>query len=410
MNIKALLTPDNKKKIKDLSLSIGAILVLNVVIQFVLYPFLQRRLGNDGYGVALTLLALVSITANTVGSAANYSRMVKDRVLSPSNGDYNLLVLLGGLLSGAIGVLYLWQLGLLNLISGTVFVLLILATAYRYYSDVDFKLSGNTVRYFLFYVAISAGYLAGLLVYHFTDNWMTSILTGEVCGILFTLLAGTVYRTRLRLSAALPTVCKSMLFLLFSGLFENLTLNADRLILLAFSGGEAVSIYYTASLFGKVAALLTVPLNAVIITYLVRYDKGLTRKMWSVFAGAGVAFAGLAFGACVLGSYILLPFLYPGLFELTRPYMLAAIAAQICYFISGVLLVVLLRFRGEKKQFYFNLGYGVEFFALVILGTVKWGLDGFVWSSLIANALRLAAVLVWGFLPDREKKAELEDE
>ena len=59
MKLSALLTPENRQKIKALSLNIGGILILNVTIQFILYPFIQQRLGNEAFGVALSLLSLV---------------------------------------------------------------------------------------------------------------------------------------------------------------------------------------------------------------------------------------------------------------------------------------------------------------------------------------------------------------
>ena len=284
MKLSALLTPENRQKIKALALNIGGILILNVTIQFILYPFIQRRLGNEAYGVALSLLSLVSVTANTVGTAANYSRTVNELDIHPSNGDYNLFLLFGGVLSCGIGAIFLWMLDLFTPVYVICFSLLILTTAFRYYSDVEFKIKGNFLRYFLFYALISLGYVAGLGVYHLTGNWMTAVITGEAFGILFAVFASSIYQKPLKASSSFHIVLSSLVLLLFSVLFENLTLNADRLVLLALSGGEEVSIYYTASLFGKVAALLTVPLNAVIISYLIRYKEGLTRKLWSIFA------------------------------------------------------------------------------------------------------------------------------
>lgn len=68
--------------------------------------------------------------------------------------------------------------------------------------------------------------------------------------------------------------------------------------------------------------------------------------------------------------------------------------------------MVLLRFRGEKKQFFLNLIYAVSFFALVIAGTYFYGLEGFVWFSLIANAFRFIIVVTWGFFSSRDKKSD----
>ena len=174
---------------------------------------------------------------------------------------------------------------------------------------------------------------------------------------------------------------------------------------MALEGGTAVSIYYTASLFGKIIALFVIPVNSVIISYLIRYDKELSKKMWSVFTLGGIVCGAICLGACLLFSGLILPHFYNDLYAASKPYLFPAVLSQILYFVSGVLLVVLLRFRGEKKQFFLNLGYAIVFFALTLIATYLFGLNGFVWASLLANALRLAVVIPWGFLPPRRKAA-----
>lgn len=404
MDIKKLLS-DNKRKIRDLCLSIGATAVLNIVIQFAMYPYLERNLGEENYGVALSILSLVAILAGTLGTSANYSRMVVSTSIEHTNGDYNIILLFTSLLCGAGGIFYLRYLGISSLLTTLLFVLLVVLTALRYYSDVGFRMKSDFVRYMLYYVMISLGYVVGMQIYRASGEWMTALIVGEAFGILFVILFGTIYRASvLRPSKNFSLVIKSMGFLVFSTLIENLTLNADRLLLMVFSGGTAVSIYYVASLLGKVIAMLSVPINSIIISYLVKYEGKLTRKFWTLSIAAIGTLGVFAFGGCAIVSPFLLKILYPDLYPAASGYVAPAILGQIFYFTSGILLVILLRFRGEKKQFFFNLGYAVEFFAIVIPFTYTGGLDGFVYASLVANALRFAAVLVWGFLPSKSEK------
>ena len=402
MNIKALFERDNRKRLGDVCLNIGATALFNMVLQFALYPYFLRCLGEETYGVALSLLSLVAIIAAPFGYAANYSRLVNEKALRPANGDY----LLPLFLSAFIGIFYLWYLELLTPVTIGLYAALMFFTVFRCYSDVEFKLNVNFLRYFFFYLAISVGYLAGLLVYRWTGQWLTAILTGEILGILYSAFASKIYHRPLRPSQNFGLVCKSIGLLFLSNLLENLTLNADRLLLLAMEGGTAVTIYYTASLFGKVVALLTVPVNSLVISYLIRYDKGLSKKLWTIFVVCGIGGGLVCTGGCILFSHIFIPFLYEELYETVKPFLVPAILSQIFYFVSGILLVVLLRFRGEKKQFFLNLIYAVSFFALVIAGTYFYGLEGFVWFSLIANAFRFIIVVIWGFFSSRDKKSD----
>lgn len=398
---------NNKKKITDLMLSIGATAVFNMVIQFAMYPFLERNLGKENYGVALSILSIVAILAGTLGTAANYSRMVTsaNNGIDCSNGDYNLILLVLSTVCGLGGIFYLRYLGISSALSALLFVVLIILTALRYYSDVEYKMNADFMRYMIFYVAISVGYLIGMLVYRLSGEWMLAFIVGEALGVIFVVFQGTIYRKDvLKPSKHFAPVCKSMSFLLLSTLIDNLTLNADRLLLMIFAGGSAVSIYYTASLLGKVIAMLSVPINSIIISYLVKYDGSLTKKFWSVATGGSLVLGALAFAGCTFISPFILNILYPDLKNDIAPYIAPAILGQIFYFISGILLVILLKFRGEKKQFLFNAFYAVEFIAIVVVGTWLRGLDGFVYTCLAANAIRFVAVIIWGFIPSRCEK------
>ena len=88
---------------------------------------------------------------------------------------------------------------------------------------------------------------------------------------------------------------------------------------------------------------------------------------------------------------------YPSLLEATSPVLSAAILGQIFYFISGILLIVLLKFNGETRQFVINTVYCAEYFAIVTALTAFMGLRGFVLGTLIANALRFFGVMILGY-------------
>ncbi len=407
--MKADIIKNNKRKIKDLTMSVSAIAIFNMVIQFAMYPFLERNLGKEGYGVALSILSVIAIISGTLGTSANYSRMVtcSNKSIDYTNGDYNIILLVLSAICGIGGILYLNYIGVSSVLSAIIFFLVIISTTFRYYSDVEYKMTSNFFRYMMFYYIVSAGYLLGLFIYKITGEWLISFLVGESLGIAFVAVWGTIYRKNiLTPSKNFSFVCKSMGFLLLSTLIDNLTLNADRILLMVFSGAGAVAIYYTASLLGKVVAILSSPINSLIISYLVKYEGGLTKKFWTVATLATMGLGVVSFAGCTIISPFMLKILYPNLVEECMPYIAPSILGQIFYFISGILLVILLKFRGEKKQFFFNAAYAVEFFAIVIVGTILFGLNGFVYSSLIANAIRFVAVIIWGFSTMKQNKLQ----
>ncbi len=400
MKVTALLK-NNKDKIYNFMFSIGATAVMNLVLQLFVYPSMAERLGAEVNGVALSMLSLVAIAAGACGTSANYSRMVNTTKLpDATNGDYNLYLLITGLICCTVGAVYqIFYLKETSPLAVLLFAALMFASTFRYYSDVQFRLKADFFRYFIFFLLMSAGYLLGLLVFCLTGQWMLAILTGECAGVLYVILRGTLYRHPVfRPSASFKPVCVSISLLLAATLVENLTFHADRLLLLALTDGTSVTVYYAASLIGKVVAMLTVPVNSLLITYLVRFRGKLSFRFWSVATVIALAASACAFGACMLVSPWFIRWKYSLVYEEAIRYVVPALLGQILFFVSGVLMVILLRFFGEKKQFLYNVLYAVEFFILVIVCTSLWGLKGFVWACMAANLIRLLLVVVLGYV------------
>ena len=107
--------------------------------------------------------------------------------------------------------------------------------------------------------------------------------------------------------------------------------------------------------------------------------------------------AGLAvLGVSVVTSYIFVKIMYPDVYELAKPLFLIANAGQIFYFISESLMVIVLRFTGEKLQIILNVAYAVLFFVLAVPGVIFGNLYGLAAAILAANLIRYIAVTLVG--------------
>ncbi len=407
MGIKGLLNDnENKKKIFNLFFSVAAVAVFNLVIQFVLYPSFERQLGTEQYGVALTIISFVAITAGTCGYAVNCARLLNVQKGRCANGDYNLILLAAGFLSCVVGIAYILYLGVSTPIALLLYIVLVYTTLIRYYAEVEFRLSTNFFQYMIFYILISVGYIIGIFAFKASKQWMLGLIIGELLAFLYVLWRGSIFKApHLKPTADFKPILFSCGFLFLSTLIDNIALHADRILLMAITkDGSAVTIYYIASLVGKVVAMLTVPLNSIIISYLVRYKGNLSKKLWLLMVGAVAIFGVVSFAGCMLVSPILIKILYPDSLEAVKPYIMSAVLGQIFYFLSGMLMMILLCFKGEKKQLLLNAIYAVIFFACVALGTIAGGLNGFVLAILIANAIRFVAAVIWGFFSKKDEQ------
>lgn len=83
--IKALLT--------DSMWSIAGLMLMNVVVQFLVYPVWNNHLGSEEYGNILYLISIMNIIAISVGSACNYAPDDRERDKGYMEYNYNIILM-----------------------------------------------------------------------------------------------------------------------------------------------------------------------------------------------------------------------------------------------------------------------------------------------------------------------------
>ncbi len=397
--------PKKTRGLKDLVLSVLGLVAMNGVIQLLLYPGINRALGEERYGDILSMLAVVSVLATAIGTGANYARMVAQTKGRGNNGDFNIFLLISMVpvtgISVAASLLILGNKGLpFNLL----FIVLSVLSVLRYYGDVEFRLNVNYFRFFIYYLLISIGYVGGSFLVKFSAfgediSWVAAIIFGEVLAVGFVALTGGIFKGKnaLRFSPEAKENLKTTLFLLGTNLINALALQADKILLRMFMNGEAVSIFYVATLIGKVVAMLTTPLNGVIIGYLARYKGIFTRKLFGIATLASLGIAAVFTAGGVLASHIFVQWMYPNIYAEASRYFILANAGQIFYFVAGTMMVIVLRFVHERYQLIINAVYAVVFVAVLVPLVANFGIAGMTAGLLIVNVLRYIAVVVIGF-------------
>lgn len=381
----------------DLIYSMLGLIAMNGVIQLVLYPFFNSRLGAEEFGTVLTMISLVAIMGSTFGTAANYSRMVSRTKGTDSNGDYNIFLLIIAAASVVVSIFGMLWLGNRSVVYFIGYYLLMVVTVIRYYGDVEFRLNVNYKRFLAYYLLISAGYLAGIACFTFTGSWILAMLVGEMLAVGYVIVTGSIFRKPL-IKPSEYFKANFVSFALLSGteLIATLILNADRIMLQAFAGGTAVTVFYAATLIGKMVSLVSMPLNGVVIGHLARYDGKLKDSTFVKLCGGSVLLSLVINVLCVGVSYVFVGIMYADIFEMVKPYFWLANLGQVFYFVSNTLTVVLLRFTDEKYQLYINLIYLAVFVALAIPMTYIWQLWGMAWALVIVNVIKILVVAIVG--------------
>lgn len=388
-----------KRLLTDSVWSIAGLMLMNVVAQFLVYPIWNSRLGEEQYGTVLYLLSVMNIVAISMGISCNYTRMRRSADGETRNTPYLLAMLAASALTVPL-VQLLRLVGIIELptAESLLFTLLMALTMWRFYADVEYRLRLNYRGYFLYYLTISVGYGAGILLFIATGLWPLALLPGEAAGILLVALRGRVLIFDGRPSwADLSPTFRMILLLLGSEMLSALIFNGDRVLLKLCVGGAAVTAYYLASLLGKTVSLISTPLNSVVIGHLSRYQGRLTPRLMHLALLAALAAAALGTAACTAASHILIRLLYPENYETVRGMFVIANLAQVMYFVTNMLTVMLLRFAKPRCHAIVNGAYTAAFCAVCIPMTLWRGLDGLCLGLLLTSLTRMLTALLLGY-------------
>ena len=256
------------------------------------------------------------------------------------------------------------------------------------YGNTEYRFTLDFKKQFVFYLVLSIGYVVGLLLFWMTKQWYWVFIIGETMAVLYVVFTGNIFGKQKgqELENRFQQILKSSVLLSVSYLVTNLLLNLDRFILLYMIDSNAVSQYYVLSLLGKTAAIVSGPVNSVIIGYITKDDTKIRFKSYlkgvALLLGVGALFV----VACSIVTPIYIKLLYPNLYGAVEQLNVIVNAAQIIYFVTNVLLIIILTMCDIKWQFIIQVIYAIVFICSAIMLTKSGGLAGFAisafWSSI----------------------------
>ena len=383
------------RAVSDLVLCTASVLMLNIVTQFVVYPMLERRMGEAAYGNTLYLLGIGNIVASSFGSAMANFRLVQQNGARTSNGDYVRALLFFCAAVFPVTAILGWIEG--GVIVALGFGLLCCLMVSRNYVTVAFRLNINFKRFFLMYLCMALFALGGLGLYLAGAGWMLIFLLSEGSALLFVRLFGRILHGDMAPTEQKNFVIRECLFLA-GGYFCNVAaLNLDRILLKSMVGSEAVTVYYVAALLGKTVALVVGPINSVVLSYLSRYNVKIHKKNFGLLVAGLAVLTVVGVGCCVLIGPLFIRILYPNVYEKALPYLLLASAAQILYFANDIMMVFILTFSHVKWQLRVQAAFLIVL-ALADTAAAAWGgLRAFAFATFAVNLLCFIGTAALGF-------------
>ena len=382
----------------DLLCSIAGVAFFNIILQFIIYPYVSAKIGSAQFGDMLFLLAVVNIIAPSFGNAVNNTRMVLPEREKTENGDY-MLILSCFTAVTAVVCLVISLIRGLSVVGGILLFAVSVLTMFRFYANVEYRLNLEFKKQLIFYILLGVGYLAGAVPFLLSGRWEWIFVTGELLAVLCVVISGRIFRKCGKTSERRREIAGNAITLAGSYLLTNLMLMLDRFVLLYFVDSSAVSEYYVLSLLGKTVAIIGIPLNSIIIGYLTKGSKRMDRPLYRKSVLGLLILAVLFTLVCGGLTPVYIRLMYPTLFaEMSDIVVLAFIVslAQILYFVTNILLVIILTYVTAKWQLIIQIVYAAVFIATAIGMTLMWEIRGFAYAAVISSGVYFLMTLIVG--------------
>lgn len=375
------------------------------VLQLAIYPIVARMIDVDSYGEMQSVMSVVYLVGGTLGGALSTTRLIRQYDYSEKKlvADFNVIFIFNIiailLLMPIILVFYLKNGTVLSVVLIT--LLSILNFAVNYF-NVGFRLKLDYKSIFIDKILACIGYGIGFLIFYYTLIWQFIFICSALIEIFYFSLKTNLIQEPYK---------KSVFFLLTVKCFGNLSVANllsksltyfDKLILYPLLGGESVSIYFAANVFGKLILQAMEPITNVILSYLSK-RKYISNSLWKKIIPISAVGCFFMYVVCVIVSKPILTIFYPQwVNEAYKLVPFATLSLAISSFIQ-ILYPFTLKSIETSKQIVIN-GVGLIVYIILVLFLYQHGLASCCIALTISYIFKM--ILMFYFCLRRNVKSE----
>lgn len=381
-----------------------------VALQLIVYPIVARRIDADAYGRMQSLVSVIFLISGTLGGALSTTRLIHQYDYDEQGriGDFSLLNVYS---IGAVAVVtpiviyfYLGEVDLYELILIT--VISVLNYAELYY-EVGLRLKLNYRKIFINKLIGAIGYLIGFLIFRWTFDWHYIFISAYLLQTVYCIHSTELFREPVQKTEAFADTTRSYGNITLASAFNKSLTYFDKILLHPLLGGEAVSVYFAANIFGKLVVQVLEPITNVILSYLSK-EKKVSRSVWGLTITVGGGFCVLMYLFCLLVSRFVLTILYPQFVdEAMKLIPISTLSLCISSFVN-IIHPLALKTIKTNRQIIIS-GGGLACYVVLALTMYRpYGLMGCCVALLISYAVKLSLILIYCFVIDRGSIPESE--
>lgn len=398
------MSADKKKRVViDMLINlIGTGLPL-VALQLIVYPIVARTINAEAYGRMQSLVSFIFLISGTVGGALSTTRLIHeyDYEECGRKGDFSLLNLISliavaivtpfviGIYLGEVDIYELFLITIISILNYT-----------EMYFEVGFRLQLNYRKIFINKTIGAIGYLAGFLVFRFSMDWHYIFICAYFFQTVYCISSTGLIHEPLEKTEVFRETAKSYGNITLSSAFNKSLTYFDKLLLYPLLGGEAVSVYYAANIFGKLVLQVLEPITNVVLSYLSK-EKRVSRSIWGMTIMIGGSFCIIMYAFCLLASRFILSILYPQWVDAAMKLIpISTLSLCISSFVNIINPLALKSIKTDRQIVI--SGAGLLVYIILALSLYKpFGLMGCCFALLISYVIKLGFILLFCFVIDK---------
>jgi len=389
----------DKKSFKiagDLFYTVMATVVMNVVLQIIIYPLITHYYGDNVTGEILYFMGFIYIIPQAFGTAVSNTRLVVRKNWEATNADFTHVIVISSVISalfcGCVAVLDKGSFAFVLL-----YALFSVLYFLRSYAQVEFRLTLKFKSYFLYYLLLSVGYLIGLGLYFLTKQWLFIFIAGESFSLAYTFLKGNILKREERKTPR-KAVNSTIIMIAISTLMRDCVIQFDKVILKQTISAAVVTQYHVVSLIAKTMQMLISPVNTLIMSYLTVKGAVLSRKGLVKFTLAAMLVGTVFFGICIVGTPIYIKLFYPSLYSEIIQYNFIVNSGLIIGFLASLFMSVMLSQGQTRLHTIIECLFGVCYVIAAYFAASSSGIWGLSYVTLVINTVKMTIVLLCLFL------------
>ena len=368
-----------RRFIEDTALSLLATAIPLLLLQFLFLPKINSIVGEDAYGLIVTLLGFLALLSSTLFGTLNNVRLLVENIYRQENlsGDFNILQSFFGVLgSVCVFIIYVVYVPSFDILFFLYLILVFILMGAEEYYSVGFRLQLNYRRILMQKVLLSIGYAVGYILFFWGGQWIFVYIFGYLFAVIYLFVKTRLLQEPWIITKLWKVTINHEAVLVISALINNVFVYVDKMILYPIYGGIITTTYYVSTLLGKGISLATFPIAGVLLSHFSQKTNLGKHTVKSMIIFGWIA--GLAgYAVCLMISRPLLGYLYPSVIDEAMKYVPVTLAGAVIGVQNTMISPVVLKFCRIQRQIAISIVNLIGYIFISMIFLKLWGLMGF---------------------------------